>query len=36
MATSKTAEEIAKEAIQIASDICVYTNGNMTVERIQG
>ena len=34
MATSKTAEEIAKEAIQIASDICVYTNGNLTVEEI--
>ena len=36
MATDKTAEEIAKEAIQIASEICVYTNGNMTIERIKG
>ena len=36
MATDKTSEEIAKEAIQIASEICVYTNGNMTIERIKG
>ena len=36
MGTDKTAEEIAKEAIQIASEICVYTNGNMTIERIKG
>ena len=36
METDKTAEEIAKEAIQIASEICVYTNGNMTIERIKG
>ena len=36
METDKTDEEIAKEAIQIASEICVYTNGNMTIERIKG
>ena len=35
MRSEKSAEEIAKAAIEIASDICVYTNGNMTIERIQ-
>ena len=35
MPSEKSAEEIAKTAIKIASDICVYTNGNMTIERIQ-
>ena len=35
MTSEKSAEEIAKEAIKIASDICVYTNGNMTIERIK-
>ena len=29
-----TAEEIAKKAIKIASDICVFTNNNVTVEKI--
>jgi len=29
-----TAEEIARKAMAIASDICVYTNGNLTVETI--
>ena len=33
--SDKSAEEIAKAAIKIASDICVYTNGNMTIERIK-
>ncbi|SEO10637.1 HslV component of HslUV peptidase. Threonine peptidase. MEROPS family T01B [Salinihabitans flavidus] len=28
------AEEIARKAMAIASDICVYTNGNLTVETI--
>lgn len=28
------AETIARRAIEIAADICVYTNGNMTVEII--
>ncbi|NDV02797.1 ATP-dependent protease subunit HslV [Pseudoroseicyclus tamaricis] len=28
------AEEIARRAMGIAADICVYTNGNLTVERI--
>lgn len=35
MTSEKSAEEIAKAAIKIASDICVYTNGNMTIERIK-
>lgn len=32
--SDKSAEEIAKVALTIASEICVYTNGNMTVEVI--
>ncbi|MCY3996467.1 MAG: ATP-dependent protease subunit HslV [Rhodobacter sp.] len=28
------AEEVARRAMAIAADICVYTNGNLTVERI--
>ena len=28
------AEEVARKAMAIASDICVYTNGNLTVEAI--
>ena len=35
MPSEKTAEEIAKEAIKIAADICVYTNGRLTVESIK-
>ena len=34
MATDKGAEGIAREAMAIAADICVYTNGNLTVETI--
>lgn len=34
METDKDAEAIAREAMAIASDICVYTNGNLTVEKI--
>ena len=29
-----SAEEIARKAMAIAADICVYTNGNLTVETI--
>jgi ATP-dependent HslUV protease subunit HslV len=29
------AEKIARKALEIAADICVYTNGNMTVEAIK-
>lgn len=32
--TEKDAEEIARKAMQIASDICVYTNNNFVVEVI--
>jgi ATP-dependent HslUV protease, peptidase subunit HslV len=30
------AEDIARKAMAIAADICVYTNGNLTVETISG
>ncbi|MBU2992325.1 ATP-dependent protease subunit HslV [Octadecabacter sp. 1_MG-2023] len=30
-----SAEEIARRSMAIASDICVYTNGNLTVESIK-
>jgi ATP-dependent HslUV protease subunit HslV len=30
------AEEIARRAMAIAADICVYTNGNLTVETLGG
>ena len=29
------AEDIARQAMAIAADICVYTNGNLTVETIK-
>ena len=34
METDLTAEQIARKAMAIAADICVYTNGNLTVETI--
>jgi ATP-dependent HslUV protease subunit HslV len=34
MATDLDAETIARRAMAIAADICVYTNGNLTVETI--
>ncbi|MGJ8627182.1 MAG: ATP-dependent protease subunit HslV [Sulfitobacter sp.] len=34
METDKDAEGIARAAMAIAADICVYTNGNLTVEKI--
>jgi ATP-dependent HslUV protease, peptidase subunit HslV len=36
MATDMGAEDIARRAMAIAADICVYTNGNLTVETIRG
>jgi len=30
------AETIARKAMAIAADICVYTNGNLTVEKLDG
>ncbi|WP_109465231.1 ATP-dependent protease subunit HslV [Albibacillus kandeliae] len=35
MDTDKSAEEVARAAMAIAADICVYTNGNLTVETIR-
>ena len=32
--TDMAAVDIAKKAIEIASEICVYTNGNITVEEV--
>tara|TARA_B100000945_G_scaffold217957_1_gene175881 strand:+ start:48 stop:587 length:540 start_codon:yes stop_codon:yes gene_type:complete len=32
--TDLTAEEIAKKSIQVASEICVFTNNNLTMEKI--
>ena len=33
--TDLTAEDIARKSIKIASDICVFTNDNLTVEKIE-
>ncbi len=35
MTTDLAAEDIARRAMAIAADICVYTNGNLTVETIK-
>ena len=32
--SDRSAEQIARDAMAIAADICVYTNGNLTVESI--
>ncbi|BCG91696.1 ATP-dependent protease subunit HslV [Mesorhizobium sp. 131-2-1] len=34
MDTDKDAEEIARKAMQIAADICVYTNSNFVIETL--
>ena len=34
--TDMNAEDVARKAMGIAADICVYTNGNLTVETISG
>merc|ERR1712023_12270 len=34
MDTDMTAEDIAKKSIKVASDICVFTNNNLSVEKI--
>jgi len=34
MSTDRKAEDIARESLRIASEICVYTNNSLTVERI--
>ena len=35
MDSDLTAEDVARRAMAIAADICVYTNGNLTVETIR-
>ena len=35
METDLPADDVARKAMAIAADICVYTNGNLTVERIK-
>ena len=34
--TKLSAEEIAKKAMKVAADICVYTNENVTIEKLEG
>ena len=34
MGTDMSAEEVAKKAIEVASEICVFTNDNIKVEKI--
>ena len=34
--SDRDAETVARDAMAIAADICVYTNGNLTVEKIGG
>ena len=34
MDTNMSAEEVAKKSIQVASEICVFTNSNIKVEKI--
>jgi ATP-dependent HslUV protease, peptidase subunit HslV len=36
MDSDRNAEQVARDAMSIAADICVYTNGNLTVEAIGG
>jgi ATP-dependent HslUV protease, peptidase subunit HslV len=36
MNSDLSAEEVARQAMAIAADICVFTNGNLTVETIRG
>ena len=35
MDSELSAEEVAKKAIQVASEICVFTNNNLQIEKIQ-
>ena len=34
MDSDLSAEEVAKKAIQVASDICVFTNNNLKIEKV--
>jgi ATP-dependent HslUV protease subunit HslV len=33
-ATELSAREIAERSLRIAAEICVYTNGNLTIEEL--
>lgn len=35
MDSKRSAEDVARKAMAIAADICVYTNGNLTIEKIK-
>ena len=34
METDLSAEEVARKAIKVASEICVFTNNNVKIEKI--
>ena len=34
MDTDMSAEDVAKKSIKVASDICVFTNNNVTIEKL--
>jgi ATP-dependent HslUV protease subunit HslV len=34
MDTDMSAEQVAKKSIEVASEICVFTNNNIKVEKI--
>ena len=34
MENNMSAEEVAKKAIKVAADICVFTNDNVKIEKI--
>jgi ATP-dependent HslUV protease subunit HslV len=34
MESNISAEEVAKKAIKVAADICVFTNDNVKIEKI--
>ena len=34
MTTDMSAEQLAKKAIEVASEICVFTNNNIKIEKI--
>ena len=34
MGTNMNAEELAKKAIEVAAEICVFTNSNVKIEKI--
>ena len=34
MDSEMSAEEIAKKSLKVASEICVFTNGNVTIEKV--